>query len=117
MTLAKKLWIGIFLLIILAPVGLILPGYFKAGSAWGDWGADDIQKMVGYIPQGFKKLSQMWEAPLPDYTFKNWEGKGLPQQSLAYIASAVLGIAITAGIMFFLGRKLSTRNDEPFKKK
>jgi len=38
MTLTGKLWIGIGALIVLSPLGLILPDQFKAGSAWGEWG-------------------------------------------------------------------------------
>jgi len=34
MTLIKKLWLGIAVLIIITPLGLILPDYFKAGGAW-----------------------------------------------------------------------------------
>ena len=77
MTVTKKLWIGIAVLIILTPLGLILPDYFKAGDAWGEWGSDTIQKLVGYVPQGIEKLSNLWNAPLPDYSFKGWEDKGM----------------------------------------
>ena len=59
MTLTKKLWIGIGVLIVLSPLGLILPDHFKAGSAWGEWGLEEIQKMTGYVPLGFQKLSGM----------------------------------------------------------
>ena len=44
-----KLWIGIAILIILSPVGLILPELLKAGGAWGEWGADEIEKIAGHI--------------------------------------------------------------------
>lgn len=36
-----KLWLFIVILIILVPIGLILPAYFKAGPAWGEWTAAD----------------------------------------------------------------------------
>ena len=79
MTLTKKLWIGIGVLIILTPLGLILPDYFKAGDAWGEWEADTIQKLVGYVPQGIEKLSVLWKknALLPDYCFKGWDDKAI----------------------------------------
>lgn len=38
MMLAKKLWAGIGALIVLSPLGLILPDRFKAGTAWGRLG-------------------------------------------------------------------------------
>ncbi len=109
MKVTTKLWIGLAILIILSPIGLILPERFKAGSAWGEWGADQMQKLVGYIPQGLERLTSLWSAPIPDYAFKGWEEKGLSYLSFAYLASAVLGIGVTAVIMFFLGRILTKK--------
>jgi hypothetical protein len=88
MKLTSKLWLGIGILVILSPLGLLLPEYFKAGDAWGEWGPDTLKELVGYIPQGFEKLSGLWNAPLPDYVFKGWEESGLGGLSIAYIASA-----------------------------
>lgn len=51
---ATKLWIGIGILILLSPLGLLLPEHFKAGDAWGEWGAGTFKELVGYIPQGLK---------------------------------------------------------------
>ncbi len=106
MTLVKKLWIGIGILIMLSPLGLILPACFNSGSAWGEWGTEQVGKFVGYIPHGLARLSGLWSAPLPDYAFKGWEEKGLPHLGAAYIFSAVVGIAITAGIVFGLSKLL-----------
>ena len=80
MKLIIKCWIGIAVLIILSPLGLILPEHFKAGSAWGEWGIDGMQKLVGYVPGGLEKLSSLWNAPVPDYALKGWEEKGLPAE-------------------------------------
>jgi cobalt/nickel transport protein len=107
MKVATKLWIGLAILIILSPLGLILPGYFKAGSAWGEWGAGDIHKLVGYIPQGLEKLASLWNAPIPDYAFKGWEDKGLPHLSFAYIISAIIGIGITVLVIMGIGKLLA----------
>ena len=107
MTMTGKLWIGIVALIILSPLGLILPYHFKAGSAWGEWGRDEIHKMTGYLPQGFQSLSERWKAPMPDYAFQGWEGKDLSSMSFAYIISAVAGIAIIAGVTLVIGKVLT----------
>ena len=104
-----KLWVGLMILAILSPLGLILPEHFKSGSAWGEWGANEMHKLVGYIPFGFDKLSALWNAPLPDYAFKGWEEKGLGHLSFAYLASAILGIGITAAIMLLLGKILTKK--------
>jgi purine-cytosine permease-like protein len=111
MTVTKKLWIGIAVLIVLTPLGLILPDYFKAGDAWGEWGTDTIQKLVGYVPQGLQKFSSLWSAPLPDYAFKGWEDKGMAYLSFAYIIAAIVGIAVISSIVFFLGKLLAKNND------
>jgi len=104
-----KLWIGIGVLILLSPLGLILPEYFKAGDAWGEWGADTFKELIGYIPQGLERISSFWKAPIPDYAFGGWQEKGLGSLSLAYIASAVIGILITACVVLVIGKLLSKR--------
>ncbi|MFA5393979.1 MAG: PDGLE domain-containing protein [Candidatus Ratteibacteria bacterium] len=111
MKITTKLWIGMAVLIVLSPLGLILPDRFKAGSAWGEWGADEMQKLVGYVPNGLAKLSTLWNAPMPDYAFKGWEEKGLPHLSFAYIISAVLGIAIISVAAWFIGKVLTKKGD------
>ena len=58
----KKMLLGLVVLALLSPVGVILPDMFKAGSAWGEWGPDEIQKMVGFVPQGMQKVADMWKA-------------------------------------------------------
>ena len=107
----SKLWIGIAALIILSPIGLILPAHFKAGSAWGEWGVNEMQKLVGYIPQGFKKLSNLWNAPIPDYAFKGWEEKGLSHLSFAYVISAIVGVTIIVFIVIGIGKLLTKKGD------
>ena len=106
MKITTKLWIGLGILIVLSPLGLILPEHFKAGSAWGEWGTEEMQKLMGYIPKGLEKLSSVWNAPMPDYAFKGWEEKGLSHLSFAYIMSAILGIAIVVGIVILVGKLL-----------
>lgn len=111
MKITTKFWIGIAVLIILSPLGLILPEHFKAGSAWGEWGAEEMQKLVGYIPQGLEKLSSLWISPIPDYAFKGWEEKGLPHLSFAYIISAIVGIAAVVIVMLLIGKMLAKKGD------
>jgi len=111
MKITTKLWIGLAVLIVLSPLGLIIPDHFKAGSAWGEWGAEEMKELVGYIPQGLSKLAGLWNAPIPDYAFKGWEEKDLPQLSFAYIISAIVGIAITAGLVLLIGRVLAKKDE------
>ncbi|MDD5505674.1 MAG: PDGLE domain-containing protein [Candidatus Omnitrophica bacterium] len=106
MKIISRLWIFVGVLIALSPLGLLLPEHFKAGSAWGEWGADEMRDLVGYIPEGLEKLSSLWSAPIPDYAFRGWEGKPLVSLSLAYIFSAVIGILACVGVVFILGKFL-----------
>jgi hypothetical protein len=105
----KKMWIGLAVLALASPVGLILPDKMKAGGAWGEWGADEIEKMLGYVPRGMKKLAEIWQAPMPDYAFKGWDNLGFGMLSLAYIISALVGMAVIAAIIMLLG-KIATKD-------
>lgn len=111
MKVTTKLWIGIAVLAILSPAGLILAGYFKAGPAWGEWGAERMQKLIGYVPKGLEKLSSLWKAPMADYTFKGWKEKSLPHLSLAYIISAIVGIAVVVIAVLLIGKILAKKGD------
>lgn len=111
MKITAKLWIGIVALIILSPLGLILPQYFKAGSAWGEWRLEDLQRLIGYMPQGLAKISSLWNAPIPDYALKGWEGKGLFRLSVSYIISAIVGITIIVIAVLVIGRILAKKGD------
>jgi uncharacterized protein YacL len=111
MKITTKLWIAIIALIILSPLGLILPEHFKATSAWGEWGTQEMQKLVGYIPKGLAKLSSFWSAPMPDYAFKGWEEKGFSHLSIAYIISAIIGVIIIVIVALSIGKILSKKGD------
>ncbi|MCX5700031.1 MAG: PDGLE domain-containing protein [Candidatus Omnitrophica bacterium] len=111
MKLITKFWIGIAILIVLSPLGLIIPEHFKAGSAWGEWSVDEIQRLAGYIPRGLSKLSSLWNAPIPDYTFKGWGEKGLSHLSFAYIISAILGVIVVVAITLIIGKFLLKKGD------
>ena len=61
----KKVWIGIAVLALLSPLGLILPAAFNAGGAWGEWSAEELRKLIGYVPAGFERLSRYLEGSAP----------------------------------------------------
>jgi cobalt/nickel transport protein len=109
MKMISKFWFVIAVLAVLSPLGLIIPQHFKAGSAWGEWGAEEMMKLTGYIPRGMEKLSGLWSAPIPDYTFKGWGEKGLGSLSFAYIFSALAGILIVVCVVMLIGKLLSKK--------
>jgi hypothetical protein len=105
-----KLWILIIVLIALSPIGMLAPEWFKAGAAWGEWGAGEIKELVGYIPQGLEKLSELWKAPMPDYEFKGSEDRPLRVKSAAYILSGVIGVFIVVIMVYAVGKIFTKAN-------
>jgi hypothetical protein len=101
---SRKLWTGIGILALLSPLGLILPKLFGAGGAGGEWRVDEIKDIAGYVPEGLKRLSTLWSAPVADYAFEGWD-RGF-KAYVAYILSGILGVAIVAAVAYILGKIL-----------
>ncbi|MHB0999791.1 MAG: PDGLE domain-containing protein [Armatimonadota bacterium] len=110
-----KLWIGIAVLIVLSPLGIILPAKFGAGSAWGEWSKEEVSKMVGYMPSGMSKLADKWKAPMPDYAFKGQEDAPIRSQSASYIISGIIGVGLVVLLSLIFGRIIAKRehSDNP----
>lgn len=101
----KKLWLGLFIMALLSPLGIILPEKFKAEDAWGEWSVETLEKLLGYVPEGLKRTADIWKAPIPDYNFFG-DGALLEAKSLSYVISGVLGIILTAVVVFILSKLL-----------
>jgi len=101
----KRLWIGIGIMALLSPIGIILPEKMKAGDAWGEWGTDTIKEMLGYVPKGLERLSSLWSAPLPDYGFGGENATPAAQYG-AYIVSGTLGIALIWLVVLLIKKTL-----------
>jgi cobalt/nickel transport protein len=99
----KRLCIGLLIMALLTPLGILLPEKFKAEEAWGEWGAEKLEKVLGYVPEGLKKLADFWKAPIPDYNFGG-EGASRTVQAISYIASGLLGIGACAFVVFMVSR-------------
>ncbi|MFN8482064.1 MAG: cobalt transporter CbiM [Anaerolineae bacterium] len=93
----RPLWIGVAALVVLSPIGLL-----AGGSAWGEWAADEIGDIVGFVPQGLAD-TQGWSAPLPDYSV----GDLAPY--IGYVLSAAIGILIVVGVVWGIGRLVARR--------
>ncbi len=90
----RKLWIALLAIVIITPIGLL-----ATGTPFGEGGSEDLLAELSYIPEGFSELAETWSAPLPDYTIMGWEEGTLG--SLAYVVSAIIGVILTAGIIYF----------------
>lgn len=102
-----RLWIGIIVLIILSPIGIMLPAKFHAGSAWGEWDAGEIKSRIGYVPQGMQKTADRWSAPMPDYALKGQNEATMRARSASYILSGIAGTAAIIIISFAAGKILA----------
>src|SRR5512143_3523153 len=102
----KKLWIGLLVMALLTPLGILLPQKFGAEGAWGEWGTDKVEKLLGFVPEGLKKLADLWKAPIPDYNFGG-EGASVTHQVVSYIVSGLLGIGICAFVVYMVSRFLA----------
>ncbi|MCX7845664.1 MAG: cobalamin biosynthesis protein [Dictyoglomaceae bacterium] len=107
----RKLWKGIIILIILSPLGIILPYFFNAGAAWGEWSSEELKEFIGYVPQELAKLENLGKPLFPDYNLKIWEKGGLLEQSMGYIITGFVGVGIVVLIMYLLG-KLAAKGRE-----
>lgn len=105
----KKIWWGLLILALLSPLGIILPEKFQSGEAWGEWGVETLEKVLGYVPSGLKKLTDLWKAPIPSYNLGG-EGASLSEQVLWYLVSAVLGMGIVVSVIYLLSKFL--KNNE-----
>ncbi len=101
----KKLWIGLAIMALLTPLGIYLPKKFNAGDAWGEWGTDKIQELLGYVPAGLKKLADLWKPPVPDYNFGG-ENAAMSTQVISYIISGIIGIAVAAIVIYVITKFL-----------
>ena len=84
------------MLVIAAPLGLL-----ATGTAYGEWGGDEMLKRVGYVPRGLARLGGLWAGVLPDYGQSSTTGAWAV---VMYVVSAVVGIALLTGIAWLVVR-------------
>jgi len=98
-----KLWMvwsaALIVLAFATPLGLL-----AAGTAWGEWGTDELKGMLGYVPKGLEGLGNFWKAPIPDYVIP---GVGEVQ---GYIISALIGLVIVGLLVWLIARWIGRKN-------
>lgn len=109
----RNLLIALAVMALLTPVGLYLPRILEAGGAWGEWGINEVRKMVGYAPSGMEKAADAWKAPMPDYAPPGRGDASSPAHGLYYLFSAFLGIVACGGAAYLLVRGLTGRGRPP----
>ena len=106
MNTANKFFIGLAILAVLTPIGLL-----AQGTAYGEWGSLELKKTLGYAPSGIEQGETMWSAPFPDYTLPGL-GDDFMHSSGGYIFSAVAGSALIYVSVVALTKFLSIKESK-----
>jgi len=99
----RWLWAGIGVLILLTPIGALAPG-----TAWGEWGGEELKAAIGYAPADLERLGGLWRSAMPGYATP-----GVSNALLGYLIAAVVGTALTVGVAFAVGALLARPGDAP----
>jgi hypothetical protein len=95
----RKLWIALGVFVILSPLGLI-----ATGTAFGEWGMDQLKEEIGFVPAGLSKFADLWQhVLLPDYAVPAL-GTGTAGSVIGYILSAVIGVALIVSVFAFFSK-------------
>ena len=115
---ARKLWLGLALLLILTPLGIL-----AVGSAWGEWTAQDFadpharqqitaasgnQLPPSHTPRGLERLSSLWTAPLSRYA-----PSFIRSPAFGYFVSAMMGVGLIIAISVLANWLLGRAGPEP----
>lgn len=112
----RPLWIGLALLLVLTPLGIL-----AAGTAWGEWSARDFssresRRMIANAsrnipppvdpPTGLERLSSVWTAPFPQYA-----PSFVRRPALGYALSAMFGSGAIGLISLIAGSWVTRRKN------
>jgi cobalt/nickel transport system permease protein len=87
----KMLLIVLIILIIAAPIGLL-----AIGTAYGEWGLEELQDLLGYTPAGIEQWQNFWTSLFPDYSVANLD------PNIGYWISAVVGVGLIFGVLLVI---------------
>ncbi len=90
---------------VIAPIGLIAPGF-----AYGEGSTEDVKASFGYVPSGLQDLSGIFSAPLAGYDlplpFFSHASAPLWHAAVGYEISGILGVLLVGGAAYALARVL-----------
>jgi cobalt/nickel transport system permease protein len=107
----KRVGAAFVALAVVAPLGLIAPGF-----AYGEGSTEEVQAAFGYVPQGLQSLSSFFAAPLSGYNiplpFFRDANSELWHAAIGYEIAGIVGMLLCGlavlGISRFLGRGADT---------
>ena len=108
----KRIGAAFALAAVIAPLGLIAPGF-----AYGEGSSEDVQAAFGYIPKGLADLSSFFSAPLADYNipvpFFSDANAALWHAAVGYQITGIIGILLSGGVVMLLARLIRGRGAAP----
>ena len=108
----KRIGAVFTLLAVIAPLGLIAPGF-----AYGEGSAEDVQAAFGYVPSGLADFSSFFSAPLADYNlpipFFSEASAPLWHAAIGYEIAGIVGILMAGGATLLIARLLRPRASRP----
>jgi hypothetical protein len=105
----RKLIIGLLLLALFSPLGLILPDMIKSKTPFGEASGDSLKKELGFLPTGLNKTEKLWKAPVKDYNISK-KNQSMLGKTIIYLGSGLLGISIIA-VATILLQKMYRKNE------
>jgi len=109
---AKRIGTVFAAIAVIAPLGLIAPGF-----AYGEGGAEDVKAAFGYVPSGLQSLSGLFSAPLGGYNvplpFFSAADAPLWHAAIGYEVAGVIGILAVGGVAYAIARLLRGSRGEP----
>jgi cobalt/nickel transport system permease protein len=98
----RWLWAGFAVLVLLTPIGVLAPG-----TAWGEWGVEELRSTLGFVPQGLDRFGGLWTAAIPDYA-----PAFIRNPLLGYLVAAIIGAAIVIGVTWGVAALLARREKD-----
>ncbi len=107
----KRIGTTFVALAVVAPIGLIAPGF-----AYGEGSTDDVSAAFGYIPKGLQDLSTLFSAPLSGYNvplpFFSDADADLWHAAIGYEIAGIVGMLLCGLVILGIGQVVRGRGGE-----
>jgi cobalt/nickel transport system permease protein len=101
----KRIGAAFAAIAVIAPLGLIAPGF-----AYGEGSTGNVKAAFGYVPSGLQDLSGIFSAPLSGYNlplpFFSHASAPLWHAAVGYEISGIIGVLLVGGAVYGLARAL-----------
>ena len=108
----KRIGAAFVALAVVAPIGLIAPGF-----AYGEGSTADVKAAFGYVPGGLRDLSGVFAAPMSGYNvpLPFFDGANAPlwHAGIGYEIAGIVGIMAVGGVTYLVARLLRRGDGQP----